>query len=153
MVLQRLSHLMQKAGGTVRIEPNWFDGKRPDAQVHLAYENVMIDVAIIHPAAPTYCRSAAASALAASKRREKDKIAKYRDLAREEECRFIPVILETFGSFGPQATNFLKELGNAPLEQTQSMGFKIYITSPFSDSAVRQRLRYAEWLPAGSRVD
>ena len=35
MVLQRLSGLLQKAGGSVRIEPNWYDGKRPDALVLL----------------------------------------------------------------------------------------------------------------------
>ena len=77
MVLQRLSGLLQKAGAAVRIEPNWFDGKRPDAQVHFAHESILLDVSVIHPTAPSYFRRAAGSSLAASKRREQQKVSKY----------------------------------------------------------------------------
>lgn len=139
MILQRLSHVIQKAGGSVRIEPNWFDGKRPDAHVYFAQDNVMIDVSVIHPAAPSYARSGAASYLGACRLREKHKEAKYRDVTREEEARFVPFVMETFGAMGTQASSFLKELGCAPVEQTQNMDFKNYMTRVLSITPGRQR--------------
>src|ERR1700722_849332 len=50
--------VLQKAGGSLRIEPNWYDGKRPKASYWTA---------------PSYAQRAAGSALAASKIREKSK--------------------------------------------------------------------------------
>ena len=46
MILQRLSHHLRQAGGSVYIEPNWFEGKRPDAQVNFSRGNIMIDASI-----------------------------------------------------------------------------------------------------------
>lgn len=110
MLLQRLSHLLQQAGGAVHIEPNWFEGKRPDAQVNFSRGNIMIDASITHPSAPSLCRSAAARPLAAAKRREKLKESKYSTIARDEECQFVPFVMESYGSFGKQAFKFLKEV-------------------------------------------
>jgi len=109
MVLQRLSHLLQQAGGSVYIEPNWFEGKRPDAQVNFSRGNTMIDVSITHPSAPSLCRSAAARPLAAAKRRENLKECKYSSIARDEECQFVPFVMESYGSLGKQAFKFLKK--------------------------------------------
>ena len=128
MALQRLSGLLQKGGGSVLIEPNWYDGKRPDAQ-----ESILLDVSIVHPAAPSYFKSAAGSSLAASKIREKQKIAKYQALAKEEEARFVPFVMETYGSMGSYAAGFLKEVGSgAPEQLFMGEGLKSYAVRALS---------------------
>jgi hypothetical protein len=116
MILQRLSHVLQKAGAAVHIEPNWFEGKRPDATVHFAHENSMIDCSITHPSAPSFCQAAAGRALSAASRREKQKIAKFGPLARAEGSRFVPFVLESFGSFGDQAIKYIREIRQNSIE-------------------------------------
>jgi len=104
-----LAQLLVKVGGSVYIEPNWFDGMRPDAQVSLLRNNTMLDVTVVHPSAPSYLVTAAASELGAATKREKEKIKKYSDLARQESCTFVPIVLETFGAFGTMTSGFLKQ--------------------------------------------
>ena len=82
MILQKLSFVLQKAGAAVHIDPNWFEGKRPDAQVNCAHENVMIDVSVTHPSSPSLCQGAAGKHLSEAGIREKQKIAKYDRLAK-----------------------------------------------------------------------
>ena len=72
MILQRLSFVLQKAGAAVHIEPNWFEGKRPDAQVNFAHENVMIDASVTHPSSPSLCQGAAGKPLSAAAGATKD---------------------------------------------------------------------------------
>ena len=113
MVLHKLSFVLQKAGAAVYIEPNWFEGKRPDAQVNFVHENVMIDASVTHPSSPSLCQGAAGKPLSAAEIREKQKIAKYDGLAKSEECRFVPFVLESFGSF---AIKFIRELRQSSIE-------------------------------------
>lgn len=70
----------------------------------------MIDASITHPSAPSLCRPAAARPLAAAQRREKLKESKYSAIARDEECQFVPFVMESYGSLGKQAFKFLKEV-------------------------------------------
>eukprot|EP00456_Euglypha_rotunda_P049757 TRINITY_DN3993_c0_g2_i4.p1 TRINITY_DN3993_c0_g2~~TRINITY_DN3993_c0_g2_i4.p1 ORF type:complete len:427 (-),score=23.61 TRINITY_DN3993_c0_g2_i4:53-1333(-) len=116
MILNKLSFVLSKAGAAVYIEPNWFEGKRPDAQVNFVHENVMIDASVTHPSSPSLCQGAANKPLSAAEKREKQKIAKYDELAKSEECRFVPFVLESFGSFGNRAIKFIREIRLSSIE-------------------------------------
>jgi len=70
----------------------------------------LVDASVTHPAAPSYRKSSALSKLHAAKDREARKNTKYRQLAAEEDCKFVAFVLESYGGFGKQAKEFMGEL-------------------------------------------
>lgn len=98
--------------GDVRIEVKC-DGEtrvRPDIEIIMPDQSLLVDVAVVHPAAPSR-RSTAA--LAAARDIENAKGAKYRSVAQGRGITFLAFIVESYGAFGKQATEVLKLLNNA----------------------------------------
>jgi len=93
LVLRCLAQLLSKAGGTVHIEPNWYEGVRPDAQVSFLLNSHMLDVSITHPSAPSIAANGALADLGAAK--------------EVRRCSKIgPIVLETIGAFGSETSTF-----------------------------------------------
>lgn len=88
----------------------------------------MIDVSVTHPSSPSLCQGAASKPLSAAGIREKQKIAKYDRLAKLEECRFVPFVLESFGSYGNIATKFVREIRQSSVEPHASPMTGAYVT-------------------------
>ena len=88
----------------------------PDAELHLSRQIVITDVSVTHPTADSYIHlNRPAAAL-----RESEKVRKYALLAERRHARFIPLVLETHGAFGPSADN----LFNAISAEESTIGFR-----------------------------
>jgi hypothetical protein len=88
--------------------------EKPDLRFIVPYHRVVelySDVAVTHPAAPSYALHGAADhELHAAKRREAEKKHKYGHLAKQGVSEFQAFALETLGAWGPQADSVLKTL-------------------------------------------
>src|SRR5438046_619890 len=100
-VVRLLRDFFHHAGALVHIEPRIYETKRfcPDLDILLADTNIMIDVGITNPCAPSRTST---TALAAATTMEKAKVVSTRSfLVREEHgAKFFPFILETLGAYG-----------------------------------------------------
>ena len=107
-VVRLLRDFFHQAGGLVHIEPRIYETKRfrPDLDILLADTNIMIDVGITNPCAPSRTST---TALAAAKA----KVVEYKKFAAERGAKFFPFILETLGAYGKETANVLKVLAKA----------------------------------------
>jgi hypothetical protein len=90
-------------GGRPEDEPN----RRPDAIVASHTVRYMIDVSVINPTAKSYLPTGKYAA-----HREKQKTKRYKQLARSEGCEFVPFVMESYGAWGEEATNFLRKISD-----------------------------------------
>jgi hypothetical protein len=74
-------------------------------------QTYLVDVAIVHPTAPSNVVEAAQS-LSTAKKRAKVKTRQYNEMCRQQNAIFVPFVLETYGGFGPQAVHFLKDVAD-----------------------------------------
>ena len=100
-LVQVVASMFKRAGGMVTIEVN----VRPDIEIILPDRSLLVDVAVVHPAAPSR-RSQAV--LAAARDIENAKSAKYRAVASERGASFLAFIAESYGALGNQAGEVLK---------------------------------------------
>jgi len=111
-VVRLLRDFFHHAGALVHIEPRIYETKRfrPDLDILLADTNIMIDVGITNPCAPSRTST---TALAAATTMEKAKVVEYKKFAEERGAKFFPFILETLGAYGKETANVLKVLAKA----------------------------------------
>src|SRR3569623_1369726 len=114
-------------GAVVHVEPRLYDTERvrPDLDILLPDQNVMLDVAVTHPGAP--CRKsdrplAAASDIQSIKNR------KYGDWATQRGGRFLPFVLETHGTLGKQADAVLKLLAKVASHSAAVLNVPEFLT-------------------------
>src|SRR6202451_4762538 len=80
--------------------------KRPDLQVVLASNVYLIDVTIVNPTAPSnLCHSQ--KVLGQATAAEKTKIRQYEELSSQQNCTFVPFVIEVYGGIGKMAQEFL----------------------------------------------
>ena len=130
-----VASMFKRAGGMVTIEVKC-DGEtriRPDIEIILPDRSLLVDVAVVHPAAPSR-RSQAV--LAAARDIENAKLAKYRAVASERGASFLAFIAESYGALGNQAGEVLKLLNNT-LNQAPARPFEL------SERAVAETLSVA----------
>ena len=113
-VVRLLRDFFHHAGALVHIEPRIYETKRfrPDLDILLADTNIMIDVGITNPCAPSRT-STTALALAAATTMEKAKVVEYKKFAEERGAKFFPFIIETLGAYGKETAKVLKVLAKA----------------------------------------
>ena len=71
---------------------------------------IFADVAIVHPAAPSYRKRALTDPSSAIVRIEHAKISKYSEMTLQHNATFIPVVMESYGLIGKPFMNLLKSL-------------------------------------------
>jgi hypothetical protein len=111
-VVATIERFAKLAGATVVTEPkNLFSesSKRPDLQIIMNHKNYLLDVTIVHPTAPSNLNHSQ-KILGQAEVSEKLKINKYEQISREQNCIFIPFVIETYGGLGRKAQDFLNEL-------------------------------------------
>jgi hypothetical protein len=81
---------------------------RTDAIFYFRAKFVEIDVAVIHPLATGYVGGSCSAELAAAKEMEKRKERKYAEIVQGTGSRFIPVVMEATGGFGPRTNEFIE---------------------------------------------
>ena len=102
-----MATLIQRAGGVSYVEPRYLEDKRPDIHAFFPDDRIMIDVCVLHPSSPSYLQSVHGSPM---RLRENEKLSSYSSLATELGCRFIPFAVESFGTLGSFAVNFMQDL-------------------------------------------
>jgi hypothetical protein len=111
-LVQLLAHYLKLAGAVVVLEPKHAfseTNKRPDLQVVLASKVYLIDVTIVNPTAPSNLRYSQ-KVLGQASAAEKIKIRKYAELSSQQNCIFIPFVIEVYGGIGKMAQDFLNEV-------------------------------------------
>jgi hypothetical protein len=84
--------------------------RRPDVDIAGLRGRKLLDIGICHPAARSYAARGAARPLAAAGIRETAKTRIYEALARAEAASFHPVIIESYGAWGPSAVTIARDL-------------------------------------------
>jgi len=121
-LVQILANMFKRAG-VVNIEVKC-EGEtrvRPDIEIILSDRSLLVDVAVVHPAAPSR-RSHVA--LAAARDIENAKAAKYRSVALERGATFSAFIVESYGALGGQGLELLKLL-NSTLNHAPARPFEL----------------------------
>ena len=78
--------------------------KRMDLVLHFPGERVWVDVTFVNPQASSYVGRDGLL------QREKDKLSKWVGEARRAGVRMVPFVIDTFGTLGEQAVDFLRKL-------------------------------------------
>jgi len=110
-IVQLVAAIFRRAGALVNIEVKC-DGEtrvRPDIEIILPDHSILVDVAVVHPSAPS---RRSLTPLAATRDIENAKAAKYSSVASERGARFMAFIAESYGALGKQAMELLKLLDN-----------------------------------------
>ena len=108
-IVQLVAAIFRRAGALVNIEVKC-DGEtrvRPDIEIILPDHSILVDVAVVHPSAPS---RRSLTPLAATRDIENAKAAKYSSVASERGARFMAFIVESYGALGKQAMELLKLL-------------------------------------------
>ena len=84
----------------------------PDAEIHMFYRTIDLDVSGVNPHSPSYCNMAPGEAMAA---RERYKISKYGTNSQQEGRFFVPFILDSYGCLAPAALQLLKDIRDESL--------------------------------------
>jgi hypothetical protein len=113
------------------VEPRWIsrsvnDARRPDLLAYLGATCTLIDVSVVHPAAPSWQKRASKNPLVAAKSREKLKTRKYEDLAKSEGAIFYPLVFESYGAIGPESRVGIQELAEAIAESKPGDSKRVY---------------------------
>lgn len=114
-IVRILAMLARKAGATCYVEPRFCEGIRPDIHIVFPSTKFLVDVSVVHPAAPTYAPRSHIPLFSALCR-ERDKTTKFAKLASEEKAQFVPFVLETFGGWGRQATKLISDIASLAVE-------------------------------------
>src|SRR3569833_2751671 len=94
-----LRDAFHKVGAVVHVEPRLYDTKRvrPALDILLPDQNLMLDVAVTHPGAPS---RKSAKPLAAANAIQSNKVRDYAAWAQERGGKFFGFVLETHGALG-----------------------------------------------------
>ena len=110
-----IQRALQSAGVPSHLEPAGLfrdDGKRPDGATILPFEKgqcLVWDFTCVNTVAASYVKSAALKAGAPSEGAESKKRKKYSALSRA--YIFTPIAVETLGTWGPEALDFVTDVG------------------------------------------
>jgi hypothetical protein len=112
------------AGGLANKEPTRLSGNgdhtRPDLQLVLNGQQVLVDVTIRHPGCMTnIMHGSARQQLAAAHKGEAEKKAKYAAMAKAQQASFLPFAVETYGGLGKSARKLIKQIVAAAEDQMQ----------------------------------
>lgn len=118
-VLRVLARVAAEAGVVFQEEPRVDDedgeAKRPDAFLVTDAGPQLVDVAVVHPGAPTHRRQAR-EPLATVKKKEAEKLKKYYELAHREGARLGAAGMESYGAFGPGMMSLIQCLAGEAAE-------------------------------------
>jgi hypothetical protein len=104
-----IAQAVRLAGGSAILEPghlNHDDRKRADLDVRMDQSRALVDVAIVHPTAPSHCHTGAVSQLGVAKRAVRIKTAKYSLISHANQCPFVPFVMETYGGMTQESAEF-----------------------------------------------
>jgi hypothetical protein len=154
MLLQDLARIARLSGTAVQCEPHLAlgaEGNRTDGIFFFLSIPTHIDVTVIHPATSSYAKKYPRP-LAAVKKREQEKRQLYLHAAQTQGALFFPVIIESFGTFGPGSISFISRLAeeatNSGINSIEDQPIKGFICRSLSFTLMKGN---ANILLSGSR--
>ena len=114
------------------------DGKKPDGLTLTTWKNgkcLIWDTTVADSLCQSYVNQCAKKPGAAAELREGQKISKYTELAND--YWFVPVGLETYGSWGPEGHKLLKAIGKKVMEVTGEKRSTFYLSQNISIALMR----------------
>ena len=109
-LVKAVAHGLRAADGYAQVEFRPSDQKRTRPDITVVFPDET------HPAAPS-CISV--EPLACTRRAEKAKVAKYKDLARSHGARGLAFAVESYGGFGGHATSIIQLIRLALIHSTE----------------------------------
>ena len=125
-----------------RLEPTGLcrkDGKRPDGLTLFPYKHgkcLLWDVTCVDTLADSYISLTSISPGTAAEKAEKAKILLYQELSKN--YNFTPIAMETFGSWGKQGHNLVKEIGQKLCNITGDKRSTFYLCQRISMAVQRE---------------
>ena len=113
-IVRTLATWCRRAGAEASVEPRNLSSRnemRPDLLVIMGAQHFLIDVTVRNPAAPSHVRLGQTPGRVAA-HAESDKRNQYREMAREQGAEFVQFALETFGTIGRAASEFVNKLAD-----------------------------------------
>ena len=111
------------------------EGTRTDGIFFFNPKPAHVDTSVVHPAAPSYLKFGNRP-LAANLKREKEKFQQFSYAARLQGADFFPVILDSFGAFGSEASRFITKLADEAksggIDTLEDQPIKTYISRSLS---------------------
>ena len=109
------------------------DGKRPDGLTYTTWKNgkcLIWDFTCGDTLCKSYVRKASTEVGSAAAGREDNKVVKYSNLS--ENYHFVPIGIETYGAYGPQAIKLIKQIGKKIQEATGEKLSTFYLKQSIS---------------------
>ena len=109
------------------------DGKRPDGLTLTTWKKgkcLIWDYTCADTLCKTYVNMSSKNPAAAAEMRESAKHTKYKEL--ENDYWFMPICVETLGSWGPEGFKFIKEVGKRVMEETGERKSTFFLTQSIS---------------------
>jgi hypothetical protein len=106
LVRHAIEGWIKRVGGSAWAEPehlHYEDGRRADLLITMAHQQVLTDVVVRHPTAPSTVAKAAQEQLFVAKEAEKRKETRHKPTADRIGAAFSAFAVESYGAFGPQA--------------------------------------------------
>ena len=130
------------------------DGRCPDLQLVLPGRNIISDVCIVHPLAPSRVKSRQSLTTTGSARMYQNlKHRKYRDTAAQHHAELLPFCVETYGGMAPDAIKLLSAMGAMGEEQLGVWPRHVVIRQLVGSVATAvQRGNAVAWLSGYSRA-
>jgi hypothetical protein len=110
LIVDAIFFWARRAGCVVLKEPEDLDDRderRADLLITMTTKEILADVVVRHPCAPSLVSQAAQAPLAAALDAERYKAARYRETAENMGAVFSAFAVETYGAFGPQAAELV----------------------------------------------
>ena len=136
---------LSSAGYQALREPNGLDrgdGKRPDGMTRIPWSqgrSLLWDVTVVDTVCQSYVQSTSISPGAESEKAEEKKTEKYSNLT--DRYMFVPVGLETFGSWGTEASSLVRDIGRKLTQQTGEQRSTSYLIQRISIALQRGNAR------------
>ena len=108
------------------------DGRRPDGLTYTTWKNgkcLIWDFTCADTLCKSYVKKASTEVGSAAATREDKKVIKYSNLS---DYHFVPVGIETFGAYGPQASKLIKQIGKKIQEATGEKMSTFYLKQRIS---------------------
>jgi hypothetical protein len=130
------------------------DGRCPDLQLVLPGRNIISDVCITHPLAPTKVRKRISwTTTGAARTSQTTKHRKYREVAARHHAELLPFCVETYGGMAPDAIKLLAAMGDMGEERLGVWPRHVVIQQLIGSVATSvQRGNAVAWLSAYSRA-
>ena len=139
-IAQTVAKFARQSGITTLLEPKSLsstDEKRPDIQMFLNHQQILVDVTVRHSLAPSYlAQSASSKSASLLQQAERHKIRKYNQMAIDNDAVFRPFAVNTLGVIGSEAKEVIQTISKAAEDNYSGHSFAEAYQSLLSAVAV-----------------